>query len=374
MLIGIDASRANKFHKTGTEWYSYHLIQELKKLNTKSDQFILYSKEALRGGLKDLPEGWQSKVLCWPPKKLWTQLRLSAEMLINKPDVLFVPAHTIPLVHPRNTITTLHDVGFERYPEIYSKKELAYHRFSARFALRHAKHIITPSEFSKREIIELYNADPSKISVIYNGYDKDKYKILSKEEVNSILDKYNLNKPYFFFVSRLVEKKNVVGLLEAFQKFIELGIRNHELGINLVLVGEPGYGYDKIKKTIGESGVKEKIIELGWVPEEDMPALFNGATAFVFPSFYEGFGIPVLEAMACGTPVICSKRASLPEVVGEAGILIDPQNIGELTKEMVRVTSDENLRHDLRERGLKQAQNFSWGKCAEETYRVLRQV
>lgn len=384
MLIGIDASRANKLHKTGTEWYSYHLIQELKKLNTNSDQFILYSKEDLRGGLKILPKNWKSKVLRWPFKKFWTQLRLSWEMLVHKPDVLFIPAHTIPLIHPKKTITTLHDVGFERYPEIYSKKELAYHRFSARFALSHARHIITPSEFSKREIVELYKADPDKISVIYNGYDKNKYKVLPREEVQKVLNKYNLDKPYFFFVSRIVKKKNVVGLIKAFQKVIELVIRNYELGMNLVLVGEPGHGYDKIKKAIEESGVKDRIIELGWVPEEDMPVLFNGAAAFVFPSFYEGFGIPVLEAMACGAPVIASNRASLPEIVGEAGsphvgsprveagLLVDPKNIEELAQKMAKVAENADLRNEMREKGLKQAQKFSWEKCAGETYKILK--
>jgi len=382
MLIGIDASRANKLHKTGTEWYSYHLIQELKKLNTDSDQFILYSKEKLQGDLGELQENWKSKILRWPPKKLWTQLRLSWEMLVHKPDVLFVPAHTIPVIHPKNTITTLHDVGFERYPEIYSKKELAYHRFSARFALKHAKRIITPSNFSKQEMIDIYETNSDKISVIYNGYDRNKYKVLPREEIQKVLDKYSLDKPYFFFVSRLVEKKNVIGLIKAFRIFIESGIRNprprqakrggHESGINLVLVGEPGHGYGRIKKAIENSAVKDRIIKLGWVAEEDMPALFNGAMAFVFPSFYEGFGIPVLEAMACGIPVIASNKASLPEIVGKAGLLVDPKNIEELAKKMGKVVSDEGLRSEMREKGLKQAQKFSWEKCAEETYRILK--
>ncbi|MDD5043406.1 MAG: glycosyltransferase family 1 protein [Patescibacteria group bacterium] len=371
MLIGIDASRANKKEKTGTEWYSYYLIQEFKKLNSEGDQFILYSKEALCDGLENLPPNWRSKILTSSLRRFWTQWRLSWEMIKDKPDILFVPAHTIPLIHPKRTVTTLHDIGFERFPEIYNFQELAYHRFSARFAIKHAKRVITVSNFSKQEMIDIYGADPEKISVVYNGYNSDLYKKLPKEEASSILEKYNISQPYFLFLGRLEEKKNVAGLIRAFN----LLMRDERFGdYKLVLVGRSGYfGYQKIKDEIFHSPVKDKILELGWVEEQDLPAFYNGATAFIFPSFYEGFGIPITEAMACGTPVVCSNRAALPEIAGGAGILIEPENFEEFGRKMGEVVNDENLRRTLIEKGLERAKLFSWKKCAEETMKILKQ-
>ncbi|MBL7047693.1 MAG: hypothetical protein ISR95_08730, partial [Candidatus Marinimicrobia bacterium] len=245
MVIGIDASRANEVKKTGTEWYAYHLIQEFKKIADPNDQFILYSKEPLRDELAKLPSNFKSKVLNWPPKFLWTQLRLSFEMLFQRPSVLFVPAHTIPVIHPRNTITTLHDVGFERFHNLYSKKtigyntsfakwlvnilvriltlgkygsnEYDYHRFSARFALKHAKKILTISKFSKKEIIDLFGANyAKKISVIPLAYDKSSFETTYSEATkDQVLKKYNIRKPYILYIGRLEEKKNIIGLVEA---------------------------------------------------------------------------------------------------------------------------------------------------------------
>jgi len=193
MIIGIDASRANKLEKTGTEWYAYHIIEEIKKLADHNDQYILYSKEKLRGQLAILPRNFKSKVLNWPFKYLWTQFRLAWEMVLNKPNVLFVPAHTIPVICPSKTITTLHDIGFEKYSHLYSQRgigpkifgilvkiftfgrysntELDYHRWSARLAFKKAKRIITVSHFSKNEIVNHFNVDSDLISVVSNAYD-----------------------------------------------------------------------------------------------------------------------------------------------------------------------------------------------------------
>lgn len=169
MTIGIDASRANKKEKTGTEWYSYYLIQHLKKIIPPQYRVILYAKEPLTDGLEILPANWQSKVLNWPPKFLWTQWRLSLEMLFHPVDLLFVPAHTISLIHPKKTVTVCHDIGFVRFPQYYSVKERMYHRFTMWLALKCAKIIITPSQFTKNEIMDVYKVSEKKIKVIYHG-------------------------------------------------------------------------------------------------------------------------------------------------------------------------------------------------------------
>jgi len=366
MLISIDASRANRYYKTGTEWYSYHLIQNLKKVD-QENHYFLYTDKRLRGDLANLPDNFEEKLLKWPFKYLWTQGRLSLEMKFSKekPDVLFVPAHTIPIIHPKKTITTIHDLGFERFPYLYSFWQRKYLKWSARYALKKATKIITVSNFTKNELIKIYQADPKKIEVVYLGYDKGKYCLIEdREEVNKRLKKYNIFRPYLLYVGRLEKKKNVLGLIRAFNL-----VKNKDL--KLVLVGKFGYGYEEIEEEISKLNLKRRIIQPGWVEEKDIPYLLNGAELFVFPSFYEGFGLPNLEAMACGCPVITSNVASLPEIAGGAALLVNPNNLWEIAQKIERIIGERGVRNELIEKGLERVKNFSWIKCAKETLEVL---
>lgn len=376
MIIGIDASRANKIYKTGTEWYSYHLIQELKKITDPTDQVILYSPEALTGGLEVLPTNWKSKVLSWPPERLWTQIRLSWEMLFNPPDLLFVSAHVIPSICPKKVVTTCHDVGFLRLPNLYSRIELAYHRFALRRAFRSAQKIIAVSEFTKKELIELAGADSRRIAVVHNGYDKNRYRpVEDKRAVEKILKKYNLEKPYILYIGRLELKKNTPGLVQAFgilqhsSRFMA-----HDPQLKLVLIGQPGFGFEKVTRAVIENNLHNEVIMPGWIDEADLPYLLAGAKIFVFPSFYEGFGIPILEAMACGTPVVASGIPALREVAGEAAYFVDPGEPEEIASGVARVLADNSLREEFKIRGLAQVKKFSWEKCARETWQILRNL
>jgi len=376
MTIGIDASRANKTEKTGTEWYSYHLIAEFKKITDPKDQFVLYSREKLRGDLGELPANWQSRVLGWPLKKLWTQARLSWEMWHRPSGALFVPAHTLPLVHPKKVITTCHDVAFLRLPQDYDWPALKYHKFAIKFAVRHATKIIAVSEFTKQELMEFFRVSPDRISVVPNGYNSDRYKLIEdKEAIAGVLAKYNLSRPYLLYVGRLETKKNTPGLVQAFnvlKKNSKFLVQNSDL--KLVLVGGPGVGFKKVTQAIVENNLSDQVVMPGWVGEDDLPYLISGAAAFIFPSFYEGFGIPILEAMACGTPVVASGIPAIREVAGEAAYLIDPYSPENIAEGISRVLTDENLREDLKIRGLDRAKQFSWARCAKETYEVLKSV
>ncbi|MBL7142020.1 glycosyltransferase family 4 protein [Patescibacteria group bacterium] len=370
MIIGIDASRANRKQKTGVEWYSYHLIQELKKIPlTKGDKFILYSLNELKGELAHLPHNWQSKVLIWPFKYVWTQIRLAWEILINPPDLLFVPAHCLPIFCRPGSVITIHDLGFKRFSQAYSFGQRIYACFVHYWAVKKANQIITPSEFTKRELIELYKAKSNKITVIPEGYDKKFFYLIKDEQkINSVLKKYQIKKPYFLYVGRLEKKKNIQGLLKAYNKLGALNSKSPKL----ILVGKPGFGYQEIQLEI--SRLRSQVCQLGYVPAEDMVYLYNGAEAFIYPSFYEGFGLPVLEAMACGCPVLASNTGSIPEVGGQAVLYFSPDNPEAIAKAMKKIVHNQDLKVELREKGLGQVKNFSWQRCAQETMKTLIDV
>jgi len=405
MLLLIDASRANNEQKTGVEWYAYFVIQELKKIAPPEIKVILYTREPLKGDLAILPPNWEERILRWPPRRLWTQIRLSWEMwrmkYVTKEElVLFVPAHVLPLVCPKKVITTIHDLGGLRFPAGYSWFERWYARFATRFALKRAV-ILTPSEFVKED---LRNYGDGKITVVPNGYDNVLFRqIENQAEIQAVLKKYNIHQPYFLSISRLEEKKNTVGIVEAFGIFMErfrhdiarersdrsnlihegdcfasLAVSSDESNFTmtetyaLILLGKPGYGYDKVQKTIEHSKFKNDIILPGWVETADVPYLMAGAIAFIFPSFYEGFGIPILEAMACGVPVITSNRSALPEVAGNAALLVNPYKPGEIAEAMKQLVSSPGLRQELIKRGLERVKGYSWEKTAWAIDKILR--
>lgn len=370
LVIGIDASRANAENRTGTEWYAHHIIQELKSLIPDGFEVRLYSREPLRDGLEALPRSWRSIVLKWG-FRFWTQLRLSWEMLRDPPDLLFVPAHVLPLMLPRRTVITLHDVAFVRYPEAYSLQGRLYHIWSTRRAVKRADRILTVSEFSKREISEVFKAEPSSVSVTHLCYDRSVFRPADDDELTVVRGKYETVWPYFIYVGRLERKKNLAGILRAFREFKSM---REEYGKHrMLLVGKHGRWYEEEMRDSGEAGAKD-VVELGYVPPEDMAALISDAEAFVFPTWYEGFGIPVLEAFACGTPVIASDNASVPEVAGDAALYADPSKPAEIARAMHRLVADVALREVMVERGLRRAGEFSWRRTAEETWRVIEGV
>jgi len=388
MLIGIDASRANKKNKTGTEWYAYNVIQELKKLISSRDQVILYSKEELEGDLAILPANFRSKVLRWPPKFLWTQFRLSWEVFWHKPDVLFIPAHTIPIVCPKKTITTLHDVGFENFQNLYSNNpigpnnkiirwvyglffrlltfgkyknnELDYHRWSARLAVKKAAKIITISDFSISQIHKYFPESKGKVYNVHNAYNKNYKPISEQQAIEKIKNKYNITSNYFFYIGRLEQKKNTPNLVRAFNIFKKTDSHDYQL----VLAGPDGYGIEEINNIINTSNLSDQVIRLGWIANENLPYLMNGAKAFVFPSAYEGFGIPIIEAMACGTPVITSNFGAMKEVAGNAALLVDSNNPNDIAAAMHKLVDDDTLREQKIGQGFERIKDFSWSKTA----------
>lgn len=400
MIIGIDASRANLKRKTGTEWYSFYLIKNLAKID-QENEYILYlndlPSEELLLAIKDKPN-FKIKLLKWPLYSFWTLGRLTWEMIWHRPQALFIPAHTMPLVYPRRTINTIHDIAFFRDKTLYrsdrvktdkvffrkivqlfvkiithgkySSASTDYLYWSTEFALRKAKKIITVSNYTKQEILEAYpKTGANKIRVIHNGYNNELYRVISdQEKIKQVLEKYSLEAPYFLYVGRLEKKKNTPALIEAMAV-----LRENRPGVKekMVLIGDASYGYDEVKYTIEEFNLHKDILMPGWVEEEDLPYIFNSATAFIFPSKHEGFGIPILQAMACGVPIAASDIPVFREVAGDAILYFDQQDKVSIAKALSRLAEDEQLRNTLREKGLAWAPNFSWEKCARETLKEI---
>jgi glycosyltransferase involved in cell wall biosynthesis len=368
MLIGIEASHANKPNRTGVEEYSFQVIQALKKIIPVSDRVVLYSSSPLQGGLEVLPSHWQSKVLSWSFKKMWTQARLTSEFVLKKkPDVFFAPGQLIPLFTPHKTVVTLHDSAFKIFPQAYNFLGRKYLELMNVLVLKKAAHILTPSEFSKQEIFRIYGHVKTPITVTPLAYNSEifNFKEDSDAQIQSVLQKYALQKKFLISIGRLEQKKNTVKIIEAFN---EIKQKND---YQLVLIGKPGVGYSEIKKAIDSSPYKNDIKELGFVPSGDAALLLRHALVFVFPSLYEGFGLPVLEALSSGCPVVASTGNSLEEVGGSIPLYVNPRNVSELVEAISILIQNKDLREQKKNAGLEHVKNFSWQKTALKTWEVI---
>lgn len=365
MKIGIDASRANLDKKTGVEWYSYNLIQNLKDLD-KENQYFLYSQDKLKGELSVLPDNFSSKILKWNLKKGWTQLKLWFNSLRNKDDILFIPAGMIPIIPFRlsRLITTIHDVCFLDYPEYYSKKELFIQKLAFKLGMLFSNKIITVSEFTKQKILENFNCKESKIIVTHLGYNDLVYKKINNDIVfERLRKKYNLPENFVLYIGRIEEKKNILNQIKAFNNFSK-----KYPDYKFVLIGKQGFGYNKIKTEIFKNNLEDDIIELGYIETDEVVAIINMAKVFMFVSNYEGFGLPILEAMACGVPVITSNTTSLPEIAGNAALYAEPNNTIKITENLFNIIENKDgIRYELIENGYKNIKKFTWNECANKT-------
>ncbi len=400
MVIGIDASRANRQRKTGTEWYSFYLIKNLAAIDHKNKYRLYLDAPASPELLEAIKtnSNFSCHYLNWPFYAFWTLGRLSWEMIWRRPDVLFIPAHTLPLFFPRRTVNTIHDIAFVREQNLYRSQKLKQHipgsrrvlnglikiftlgkyqsnsvdylYWSTAFALRHARKIITVSHFTKQEILSLYpKTKETKIKVVHNGYNDALYQAnVHSEKIADVLIKYGLEQPYFLYVGRLEKKKNTPALIEALAILHE---DHPEIKIKLVLSGDASFGYDEVKYAIEEFDLEREVMMPGWITEADLPYLFHGATAFIFPSKHEGFGIPVLQALACGLPTAVSDIPVLREIASDAVLYFNQNDKRLIAAAMAQIATDGNLRQILKEKGLARAKEFSWKKCATETLSEL---
>lgn len=359
MFIGIDTSRTTKPKLTGTEYYSIEIIRHLSQIDSKN-RYLLYAQADPSERLGKLPKNFQTKIMPFP--KFWSQVRLSWEMLLHKPDVLFVPSHTVPIIHPENTVVTLHDLGFKHFPELYSPQELAYHNWTMNFSANHAREIIAPSEYTRQDLIKTYSLDPEKVHVVWHGYDKNEFR------PNPNIKK----KPYILFIGRLEEKKNIRGMIQAYGMLRKEQKVTHQL----VLAGSPGFGYEAIQEEIKKlpENVQKDIIELGYIDQKEYVRRLQEADIFLFTTFFEGFGMPIIEAFACGTPVVTSNTSSMPEIAGNAALLVNPRKPFEIAIALSKLINSSALRQTLILKGRVRSGLFSWEKAANRTLDIINQA
>jgi glycosyltransferase involved in cell wall biosynthesis len=305
-----------------------------------------------------------------PARIVWEQTFLPIQALRHKLDVLLSPGFTSPAVRSCPSVVTIYDLQHVRHPEHFYRSHLIFWNLMVGLSARRAAKVLTLSEHSRRDIIETYGIEASKVIVTPLAADAVFNPHYTREEVEGAKMRHGLSRPYLLCVSTSHPHKNIERLIDAFELLADKGQIPHEL----VLVGVQGFASERIARRVEASPRRSLIRNLGWVSASDLPLLYAGAEAMVYPSTFEGFGLPVLEAMACGTPVVASKAASLPEVVGDAGLLFDPMDTAEMAAQIRRVIGDSDLRKELRTRGIEHCANFSWNKTARRTLEQLESV
>jgi glycosyltransferase involved in cell wall biosynthesis len=285
-------------------------------------------------------------------------------------DIYHFFGFIIPEKIKGKTIATIHDMSYMLYPETLSKANYAILRKNLVRSGNDADIIVTVSDNGKKEIAEHLNISPDKIYVVYNAVDHTLFFPRKHEEAKKLLHvKYNISGDYLLYLGTLEPRKNIISLIKAYRIF-----SNRNKDVKLVIAGQKGWKYDEIYNAVNELSLMDRVIFTGYLKDEDIPALYSAAEAFIFPSLYEGFGIPPLEAMACGIPVITSNTSSLPEVMGDAGILTDPRSIEGLAYEMDRLVNDDCLKKDLSKKGIIRAGKFSWQDSAERVLNIYREL
>ena len=377
MKIAFDCSPLLK-QKTGVGWYCYHLLDEF--LNISEDEFSLFSL-SLKSKDPDLPLGWNARPktryhFYAPLPRAFVSLlskclgKIVSRLLLTAVDMVHFTNFIAFPIRGAKTVLTVHDLAFLRFPRTIELKNYITLKACLRFSLDIADRVIVPSLSTKNDIINFYNYPNEKIAVIPLGVNHDIYgPIADIHSLNAFKRKHSLGR-YILFLGTLEPRKNAVGLLNAYNVLCKMvGIKRVP---DLVFGGGRGWKNKAFNKTYQnlDKTVRDKIRLLGYLPQEELPLLYSGADVFVFPSLWEGFGLPPLEAMVCGTPVITSNVSSLPEVVGDAALLVDPDSPEQIAEAMYEILTDEDLASKLKSAGIMQAAKFTWENTALQTYKI----
>ncbi len=369
MHIAIDAHSVGT-GLAGNETYITNLIEALAEIDTVNHYTLYVTK---REAIERFHNRWphvQTRLTLPHTPLVRIPLTLAAELRRRPVDLLHVQ-YTAPPVAPCPFVATIHDLSFEHLPETFKRRSRLQLRLTVRHTARKAAQIIASSEYSRADIIETYGIKPERVSVTPLAA-AEHFAPANQKEVERVCKHYGIEGDYILGVGSVQPRKNLVRLIEAYADLRRT--RTHAKLPKLVLVGKRGWLYKESFQAVAAHGLADDVLWTGYAPEVDLPALYTGAQCFVYPSYFEGFGLPPLEAMRCGAPVIAGNRTSLPEVVGDAGLLVDPFNIDALAHAIAQVIDSDTLRAELRRKGLEQARKFSWQRTAQLTLKVYEQA
>lgn len=366
MRIGIDA-RLVYYRQAGISQYTLRLLEQLAAIDP-DDEFTVLQSRKDRSTLIHQPN-FRQHLLWTPPHHRLEQLALPLEIAPLDLHVLHSPDFIPPFRRNCRSVITIHDLNFLLYPHFLTPESARYYGQIDQ-AVRNCDHIIAVSESTKRDIIRLTGAPEHKITVVYEAAHPIYRPLQDAQLCQAVKDKFEICGDFVLFVSTIEPRKNVPTLLMAYKQLLD----NYRAPVTLALGGEKGWLFDEVFALVEKLGLQERVRFLGRVSPEDLLGLYNAAKLLVHPAFYEGFGLPPLEAMACGTPVIVSNTSSLPEVVGDAAMLVEPTDADGLAVAIWRVLSDNGLRKQMVHKGLQRARLFSWEKAAQETLAIYRRL
>ena len=369
--IGLNAhllSLGQGYRSAGISWYIYNLLMQLGQSHQASSnfRFTAFLAEKAFQGNGTLQVSHSTLSTASPLKRiLWEQLMQPRLLKQSKVDLHHALAFVAPVFSPCPFVTTIYDLSFKRYPEAFKPFNRFYLSAFTAYSAKRAQAIMTISESTRQDVIDFFNIAPEKVHTIYCGVD-EAFQMLPEAQVAAFKTQRDLPETFLLFLGTIEPRKNVVSLIKAYAHWYQRDPQAPKLFIG----GGKGWYYQQVFELVNQLRLTEQIIFPGYLPQADLPLWYNAATIFVYPSHFEGFGLPVLEAMACGTPVITSNVSSLPEVAGTAGRLVEPTNINQLSEALQEIYTNQSLQKAMAEAGLIQATQFSWQKAALQTLQV----
>lgn len=368
MIIAIDGNEANVAQRVGVNQWAFELIKQLSGLQTEH-QIVCFLKDRPLPDMPPVSANFSYEI--FGPRKAWVLTGLTLRLLRSpRPKVLFSPSHYIPLISPVKRVVAIVDLSYEKFGgEYFRQYDLQQLRRWTRLSAQAASKIITISQYSKNDIVQTYGVSEDKVKIIHPGFNDTLYQPrIPLNKFHQVKEKYGIKGKYFLFVGTLQPRKNITRLIRAFAQI--------PTKASLVIVGKKGWLYDEILAEAMRLKIADRVIFTGFAADQDMPALMKYSLAYVLPSLYEGFGIPIVEAQACGSVVIVSRVSSLPEVVGQTGVYIEnPESVSSIKSALqtvLKMTKKQRL--DLKDRGKQNAARFSWKKAAEELVTTLENL
>jgi glycosyltransferase involved in cell wall biosynthesis len=374
ITIAIDASRAVVPQTTGTEQYAAQIIRHLTELpEAAKHRWLLYTRGENAPSLREQhPLHGLAPTAEWrplPARSLWTHISLNRALARHAPDALFVPAHVLPWrANPASlppSVVTVHDLGYLRFPDAHRPSQRLYLDQSTRYAARYAHSLIAVSEATAGDLQSAYHVPRSRIHVVHEA--ATPIEECTPQQIGEVRARLGLERRYALFIGTIQPRKNLGRLLQAYA----LLRSHHAVDFDLVIAGAPGWGSDPIYQEARSLGLGDRLHFPGYIAQTDLAPLLRGAEQFCYPSLFEGFGLPVLEAQSVGVPVLTSNNSSLPEIAGDAALLVDPMDVDAIADAMLRLSRDEALRSELIAAGYQNVRRFTWQEAARQTLEVL---